>query len=270
MIELIVVIAIIGILAAVIIPNFTGFVEKAKEGADKADIRNLNGVTIAYRAEEPKPDKFSESGTEDSESLMNFLVEQGFIGQVLVPRSENGSFDWDFQQERWVLKSTGETGSITKTSPETIMESLMDLLAAVENRDPAISIGTFLLNGGNPNSSTGGVAYRTYILNNTFNGTWPSFPTELQGTVIPDVTGLKIMPFIRTDAKNDPVIYAGTDLVNWNSADLFYSEGNWYRHRNPSLLYKPNTYSNFKYYEYTGTELTAEIKSNPQLWDIVQ
>lgn len=116
LIELIVVIAIIGILAAVLIPNFSGLVEKSREGADKADVRNLNSVTSAYRAEGPPQDIFLDINKSDTQ-LMDFLVDQGFISEVLVPRSKNGSFNWDFAQGHWMLGSTG--GSVITYDPVT-------------------------------------------------------------------------------------------------------------------------------------------------------
>jgi type IV pilus assembly protein PilA len=52
LIELIVVIAIIGILAAIIIPQFTGFQEKSREKAAVSEAKSIATATDAYFAEE--------------------------------------------------------------------------------------------------------------------------------------------------------------------------------------------------------------------------
>jgi len=52
LVELIVVIAIIGILAAVMIPSVTGFIEKARLSNDKSDLRNMNNIITTKMIEE--------------------------------------------------------------------------------------------------------------------------------------------------------------------------------------------------------------------------
>lgn len=53
LIELIIVIAIIGILALIIIPQVLGYTNKAKNGTDVADARTLMSAVQAYNAENP-------------------------------------------------------------------------------------------------------------------------------------------------------------------------------------------------------------------------
>jgi type II secretory pathway pseudopilin PulG len=48
---LIVVIAIIGILAAVLIPTFMGFIEKARLSNDKSDAKNMTKILQLYSIE---------------------------------------------------------------------------------------------------------------------------------------------------------------------------------------------------------------------------
>lgn len=52
LIELVVVIAILGILAAIAIPRLGSFREKAKEAAEKSDIRIIESAIQMYYAEE--------------------------------------------------------------------------------------------------------------------------------------------------------------------------------------------------------------------------
>lgn len=51
LVELIVVIAIIGILAAVLIPSITGYIQKAKFSNDQQDAANMSKLVQAYSAE---------------------------------------------------------------------------------------------------------------------------------------------------------------------------------------------------------------------------
>ncbi len=106
LIELIIVIAILGILAAILIPNFLGFIEKGKLGADIADVGNLNSVTSAYRALEPPEDRFKDINWSDTQ-LMELLVSQGYLSDVLVPRSKDATFEWHLDKNKWLLASTG-------------------------------------------------------------------------------------------------------------------------------------------------------------------
>lgn len=106
LIELIVVIAVLGVLAAIIIPRFSGFVDKAKNAADQADLKNLNTVTSAYRAEKPPLDPF-EDINRSADYLMGVLVDREILASTLVPRQKDASFEWDFNQEKWLISSTG-------------------------------------------------------------------------------------------------------------------------------------------------------------------
>jgi type IV pilus assembly protein PilA len=51
LIELMIVVAIIGILAAIAIPQFASYRARAQNKAAQSDVRNLTTETIAYHAE---------------------------------------------------------------------------------------------------------------------------------------------------------------------------------------------------------------------------
>lgn len=137
-----------------------------------------------------------------------------------------------------------------------VLDSMISLLKTLEGKtqkETAAILGTNSINNS---------AYRAYILSNTFGGTWPSFPSELQGKVVPDATGLKIMPFSYSKAPNDPIIYASTKTGDVWNADLFYYEGKgWYRHKNTYNVYTTITFSSM-----SGTDLKTQIDANPKLW----
>ncbi len=48
--ELMIVVSVLGILAAILIPNFRGITEEAKNSAAKADLRNLKMAVILYES----------------------------------------------------------------------------------------------------------------------------------------------------------------------------------------------------------------------------
>jgi len=108
LIELIVVIALLSILLILILPNMVGFIEKSKVATDLTDLRTLNTITSAYRANNPTIDPFMDQSSSD-ETLMQFLVDQGFIQRIPVPQSADTHFEWNFTQEKWFLNTEEET-----------------------------------------------------------------------------------------------------------------------------------------------------------------
>ncbi len=84
--ELVIVIAVIAILAAVLIPTFVTVVNKARESNDIAMARNMNTVLTAESAQS-QPKEFSE--------VIGILEEGGFVLSNLNPTAEGNYFAWD-------------------------------------------------------------------------------------------------------------------------------------------------------------------------------
>ena len=72
LIELLIVIAILGILAAVIIPNVSGFITSGKVSAANSELAAIQTAAEAYQAENPSAVAFTESST--TNTLSNYLV----------------------------------------------------------------------------------------------------------------------------------------------------------------------------------------------------
>ena len=93
-VELVVVVAVIAILAAVLIPTFSGVIKNANLSADQAAVRNINTILAAAT------DKLE--STEDVEKL---LAANGYNVKGYTPLSSNHSFVWDKEANQVLLYS---------------------------------------------------------------------------------------------------------------------------------------------------------------------
>ena len=89
LVELLVVIIIIGILAAIAIPVYLGQQEKAKDSAAKADVANMRTAAIAYLVENPAATEVTETQLEDSGQ---FTRSEGVTIDTTTITFEQGSF----------------------------------------------------------------------------------------------------------------------------------------------------------------------------------
>jgi prepilin-type N-terminal cleavage/methylation domain-containing protein len=95
-VELVIVIAVIAILAAVLIPTFSSVIAKANLAADKQTVRQLN-VALATG---DNVDTYNE--------MADILVEQGYNGkQTIIPASSGHSYYWVKQYNTIVLVKDG-------------------------------------------------------------------------------------------------------------------------------------------------------------------
>jgi prepilin-type N-terminal cleavage/methylation domain-containing protein len=105
--ELIVVIVVIGILAAISIAVYIGFVEKSKATSDQYTLGILNESTKLYYVGNHSPNPFEIVSTKDA-VLMQTLVSEGFFLQVPSPKQSKASFTWDFTGKIWMISGIGE------------------------------------------------------------------------------------------------------------------------------------------------------------------
>ena len=93
-VELVIVIAVIAILAAVLIPTFASLIEQARVSADTALVKNLNLVLTADEAENGKRTTMSDA--------LTVAEEGGYVVDKLTPTS-SGEIVWDSVSNRFAL-----------------------------------------------------------------------------------------------------------------------------------------------------------------------
>jgi prepilin-type N-terminal cleavage/methylation domain-containing protein len=114
LVELMVVVAVIGILVAIAVPVYTSNTEAAKIATDQANLATLNSVTGLYRFSAAIVDGDVFKGISSDEVRMQRLVEAGFIAETLEPVQDEVEFNWDIGQQIWKLETKG---SIAPLSP---------------------------------------------------------------------------------------------------------------------------------------------------------
>lgn len=85
LVELVIVIAVIAILSAVLIPTFTGIINKARQSADETAVANMNTILKADGAVEPTT----------LNELYNVLSENGIDAKDYTPLRKDHYFFWD-------------------------------------------------------------------------------------------------------------------------------------------------------------------------------
>nr|WP_305038483.1 leucine-rich repeat protein [Halanaerobium polyolivorans] len=108
LIELIVLIAILGILSAIAVPRFSGVIERAHISADQTKLRTLNSVTSIARIAMDSDDPFIDVNKSDEE-LISFLQERDYLDGQFKAQTEDADFVWSFDDERWYLMIDGSS-----------------------------------------------------------------------------------------------------------------------------------------------------------------
>lgn len=106
LVELIVVIAIIGILAAVLVPTITGYIQKARISNDISDCKNMNTLLVAYGY-----DRGVDLTTLEAPEV-RYIVSLENKNYTFVPRYRDGVFWYDQKNGKIVYSQNGVTGGI--------------------------------------------------------------------------------------------------------------------------------------------------------------
>ena len=111
-VELVIVIAVIGILSAVLIPTFTSIIKKANVSADVVTVKNMNTVLKANETLYGKPTTYSE--------MLEVAEAGGYKIENLTPSTNNYEILWDRASNTLYLYD--DEGNLVKnqaSAPET-------------------------------------------------------------------------------------------------------------------------------------------------------
>ena len=99
-VELVIVIAVIGILAAILVPTFVSLTNRANEASDNALVNNLNKALKVQEGEQgKKPETF--------QGAIDNLKKEGYLLEQLNTRSGK-TLVWDMKEDQFVLNPTNE------------------------------------------------------------------------------------------------------------------------------------------------------------------
>ena len=103
-VELVIVIAVIAILAAVLIPTFSGIIRKANISADTQLVKNMNTALAADENVNGKPDSFSD--------VIAIVKDAGYILSCFNPTTEGCYVAWDKSNNQLLLIDGNEGFSV--------------------------------------------------------------------------------------------------------------------------------------------------------------
>lgn len=101
-VELVVVLAVLVILAAVTLPILYNYTDKARIASDEYTVSILNKVTEVYSVQEEifTGDVFE--GIASDEDRMQKLIEEKYLYEIPIPIKEDASFVWDIASQKWI------------------------------------------------------------------------------------------------------------------------------------------------------------------------
>ena len=103
LIELILVIAILGILAAIAVPTYIGFADRAKTTADNVTLGFLNKATTLYVITKQVSQGDIFEGFNTDEQRMAELVDEGFLSNIAQPQHKGTRFVWLIEPQLWAI-----------------------------------------------------------------------------------------------------------------------------------------------------------------------
>ena len=199
-VELVIVIAVIAILAAVLIPTFAGIIKKANLSADQQAVRQMNTALAMYEAENGKPANLIEAKKALDAALVN--VEGG-----LVPVTQGYAFYWDSNNNEIVL--VGDSKDV-KEGWELLSNNGLGTKVEMSNSDTA---GADIKNAIRSSSDASPVII-TLKEDVTANGQISGITGN---AAVIDLNGKKLT--ITADNPTDPLVYA------WKGAKIEIKNG---------------------------------------------
>lgn len=109
LVELIIAIAILGVLSAIALPRLSGFQEKAKIKADESSLDLLNKMTDLYAVTNNIDDKDIFEGSSTDEERIVVLRDQGFLDKLVKAQQKDKKFTWKEDSWMWALDDWDES-----------------------------------------------------------------------------------------------------------------------------------------------------------------
>jgi prepilin-type N-terminal cleavage/methylation domain-containing protein len=118
-IELLIVLSIMGILAAIVIHNLSIFMDRARIMADQATLRNLNNTTAWYGIEEHTVHGDIFYGLDTDEERMEILLDERYLRAAVEPQKKGTEFSWHIGSQIWLhsLYEVAESSSASYALP---------------------------------------------------------------------------------------------------------------------------------------------------------
>ena len=112
-VELVIVIAIIGVLSAVLIPVFMNLTQKANEASDQSLVKNLNTV-LAIAENEPGYEK-----SENPSDMFKVLERKGYIGETLIKdHKSDKKILYNLPKNRFLFEENKNSSEFNGSNPE--------------------------------------------------------------------------------------------------------------------------------------------------------
>jgi prepilin-type N-terminal cleavage/methylation domain-containing protein len=101
LLELVVVMAILGVLALLIVPNVFSYVESARVSYDNANVKILNNATAMLATELDTSTVELFTGMNSDSSKMQFLMDQGYLSEIPAPKSKDAVYFFSMSKGLW-------------------------------------------------------------------------------------------------------------------------------------------------------------------------
>ena len=126
-VELVIVVAVIAILAAVLIPTFSGIIRKANISSDTVVAKNLNTAAIS-------------AGAKDFNSAIAAVKEAGYVLANLNAKANGCYFVWDDANDQFLLVDTTDNYKVIYSNTEASAKSANNWLVAVSDPEAIADI----------------------------------------------------------------------------------------------------------------------------------
>ena len=180
-IELLAIIVIIGILAAIAVTMMSGLIERTRVKADLANVQTLNEATYFYVVFNDVSEPYFGTSTTD-EQRMQILYDEGYIDQLITAKVKDASIYWSEVDQTWLY-------SLNAIAEDTTSEYIFESLDITE----FIKTGTWVSNPTNLYSSYGlffienpRSEYSVFVSAKLNSGTTGGFGVFFETTLAPD------------------------------------------------------------------------------------